>query len=131
MRNEEHVSELESAELLDLRIPWSSISSAAIDMANVRRGVRVELSALLYSEVVDFVNRERQCCGDWLHLELVRQDELLLLTATADTVEYQSIIRSRLGIGPPGRNVLDTGLPDNVMLIRAKAQQWQAQSSNG
>ena len=79
------------------RVEWSNIGSIAIEVAEIRDGVRVELPAVRYNDVVDLVQRERQSCGNWLELDLTRQDGLLLLHATARTDQGRSTIRSLVG----------------------------------
>lgn len=134
MRHETNITDPEAGAFVVPRLVWRNLSSAAIDVANVRNGVRIELPALLYNEVVDFVNRERQSDGDWLHLDLTRQDELLLLTVTASTLEGQSTIRLWLDSEAPRQDerysAAENAIPDNVVPIRASVEVWQTRSSN-
>lgn len=99
MKHDERVETNVLAALVEHPLEWSNIGFKAIDIANVRGGVRVELSALRYNEVVDLINRERRSSGDWLELDLTRQDGLLLLNATARTDQGRSAIRSMIGSG--------------------------------
>lgn len=130
MANRRPTSEVVGGSPSGPRIEWSYLRSVATDVEHVRGGARVELSALNYNEIVDLVNRDRRRNGEWLELDLARQDDLLLLTATSNTVGGQTIICSQLGLEPPKQDDAETALPNNVVPIRASADQWQTRSSD-
>ncbi len=91
--------QVSTATVLNWRLEWSNVWEIAADVHPIRGGVRLVLPALHYNEIVDLVNREMQCCGSWLEMNLVRQDDVIILDTIASTDQGQSILRALVGLG--------------------------------
>ncbi len=79
----------------------SKLHDLVLETHELENGVVVDLPAHRYDEVVDLVNgveQESQDIGSGLTFTLGRKENVILLTATSNDPEGQSLIRSIMGL---------------------------------
>lgn len=80
------------------RFAWAQLQTIVLDSQETSTGFVVDLPADRYEDVIDLVERELDLCGGWLSLTVERKQELILLTASTDDLEGQSLIREMVGL---------------------------------
>ncbi len=80
------------------RLEWHKLHELVLEVHELTDGVVVDLPADRYEEIIDLVERERECCGSWLTLDLARKKKVILLTATSEDQIGRSQIRSMVGL---------------------------------
>lgn len=80
------------------RSGWSDLLEVVLEVHDLDNGLVLDLPAYRYEDIVDVVERERECCGNRLNLSLDRKEGMILLTATSEEPDGASEIRSMLGL---------------------------------
>ena len=89
---------LTPAQLVGRGSSWRKVAMAAIRVEECRGGYLLTFGADegRLSELAELVAAEQACC-EWMNLELVRGEEIVL-TMTADSTEGAAVIKAMLGV---------------------------------
>jgi hypothetical protein len=77
-------------------LEWADLGALALSHQVLPDGVRSSYELSQAEGIEDLVDRELECCGSWLVLQLNRDGGVVQLTATAATAEGVEVIRSAL-----------------------------------
>lgn len=78
------------------RLEWDEVLELVLEVHEIANGVVLDLPANKYELVIDLVDHELGCCESAFDLSVGRKEGIILLTATSNTVQGLSEIRSIL-----------------------------------
>ena len=78
------------------KLEWSDISSLALTIERMDTGVRATFALDRQAQLQDLADREQDCCGSWLSVEISSSDAGLVLDVTTENPDGVALIHTML-----------------------------------
>ena len=80
------------------KLQWSDIRSLAIKVTALDVGAIVELPRALAAAARELVDREGQCCGSWLAIDVSEADDSVTLRFRTSNPDGVPVIHEMIGV---------------------------------